>query len=155
MAQTQMSLNQEQTYTQKLLQIIEGKLKCNIWNREKYDEILELIVTEPQKSDKTSSYYYLVRKYEVLQCGDVKKIVKKRNSSDEDVKYYVCLEDMYSIVQKIHISIGHGGRDIMVKVTNRKYVNISNKALELYKELCEECQLKNVELLVKALLLNL
>ncbi|XP_071137215.1 KRAB-A domain-containing protein 2-like [Mytilus edulis] len=142
MAQAQMSLNQEQTYTQKLLQIIEGKLKCNIWNREKYDEILELIVTEPQKADKTSSYYYLVRKYEVLQCGDVKKIVKKRNSSDEDVKYYVCLEDMYSIVQKIHISIGHGGRDKMVKEANRKYANVSYEALELYKELCEECQLK-------------
>ncbi|CAG2255371.1 unnamed protein product [Mytilus edulis] len=84
MAQAQMSLNQKQTYTQKLLQIIEGKLKCNIWNREKYDEILELIVKEPQKEDKTSSYYYLVKKYEVLQCGDVKKIVKNAKIDSEE-----------------------------------------------------------------------
>ena len=62
MAQALMSLNQEQTYTQKLLQIIEGKSKCNIWNREKYQEIIQIITQEPSKEDKTNSYYYLVRK---------------------------------------------------------------------------------------------
>ena len=72
----------------------------------------------------------------------MQKIIKKRKSLDEDIKYNVCLEDMYNIVQRIHISIGHGGRDKMVKEANKKYANISSEALELFKELCEECQPK-------------
>ena len=38
MAQAQMCLRAEQNYTQKLEELIREKTKCNIWNREKYEE---------------------------------------------------------------------------------------------------------------------
>jgi hypothetical protein len=34
----------------------------------------------------------------------------------------------------------------MIKEANKKYANVSIEALELFKELCEECQLKKRKL---------
>jgi TRAP-type C4-dicarboxylate transport system substrate-binding protein len=51
-------------------------------------------------------------------------------------------QSLFYVVQKIHIATGHGGRDKMIKEANKKYANVSKEALELFKELCEECQLK-------------
>ena len=47
MAQAQMCLSAEQNYTQQLEELIREKTKWNIWNREKYEEIIHLISTEP------------------------------------------------------------------------------------------------------------
>jgi hypothetical protein len=68
------------------------------------------------------------------------------SSCEDDMKYYVCLEDMFNVVQNIHIAAGHGGRDKMIKEANKKYANVSIESLELFKELCEECQLKKRKL---------
>jgi predicted esterase len=45
-------------------------------------------------------------------------------------------------LHKFHIATGHGGRDKMIKEANTKYANVSKEALELFKELCEECHLR-------------
>jgi hypothetical protein len=47
-------------------------------------------------------------RYEELQCGDVTKIIKRRKSHDDEIKYMVCLEDMYCVVKKIHFAVGKG-----------------------------------------------
>jgi hypothetical protein len=57
-----MNLSAEQNYTQKLEELIREKTKCNIWNREKYEEIIHLISTEPKNEDKTNFYYYIIKK---------------------------------------------------------------------------------------------
>jgi hypothetical protein len=69
-------------------------------------------------------------------------------------KYYVCLEDMFKVVQKNHIATGHGGRDKMIKEANKKYANVSIEALELFKDLCEECQLKKRKLTSEGLVVK-
>jgi hypothetical protein len=61
---------------------------------------------------------------------------------------------MLNVVQKIHIATGHGGRDKMIKEANKKYANVSKEALELFKELCEECQLKKRKLASKGLVVK-
>jgi hypothetical protein len=49
---------------------------------------------------------------------------------------------MYSIVLRAHLNIGHGERDKMLKEVNKKYANVTRNVLNLFKEMCEECQLK-------------
>ena len=66
----------------------------------------------------------------MLQCGNVTKIIKRRKSHDDVIKYLVCLEDMYCVAKKIHFAVGHSGRNKMIKEA------------KLFKEQCEECQLK-------------
>jgi hypothetical protein len=44
--------------------------------------------------------------------------------------------------------------DKMIKEANKKYANVSIEALELFKELCEECQLKKRKLASKGLVVK-
>ena len=81
-------------------------------------------------------------RYEILQCGDVEKLIQKRSRPDEPPLYYVCIEDTFDVIKRAHVATGHGGRDRMMKELQRKYANITSKSLELYKSLCEECQKK-------------
>ncbi|KAK6178643.1 hypothetical protein SNE40_011172 [Patella caerulea] len=86
--------------------------------------------------------YYLLSKFEILQCGDVEKLIKKRATQDEEPVYYVCIEDTYDVVKRAHTATGHGGRDRMAKEVNKKYANITREALEIFKSYCQECQKK-------------
>jgi hypothetical protein len=61
---------------------------------------------------------------------------------------------MFYVVQKIHIATGHGGLDKMIKEANKKYANVSIEALKLFKELCEECQLKKRKFASKGLVVK-
>jgi hypothetical protein len=42
----------------------------------------------------------------------------------------------------------------MIKEANKKYANVSKEALELFKELCDECQLKKRKLASKGLVVK-
>ena len=81
-------------------------------------------------------------RYEVLQCGDVERLIKKRQTPDERPVYYVSIEDTFDVIKKAHIATGHGGRDRMTKHLNDKYANITRDALTLFKSYCAVCQEK-------------
>ena len=81
-------------------------------------------------------------RYEVLQCGDVEKLIRKRKDPAESPCYYTTLEDTFDVIRRAHTATWHGGRDRMMKKLQKKYANIPIKALELYKSLCVECQKK-------------
>ena len=49
---------------------------------------------------------------------------------------------MYDVIKKSHFSLNHAGRDKMQKELNRKYVNIPLQAINLFKSMCDECQLR-------------
>ena len=52
---------------------------------------------------------------EVLQCGDVAKLIKKRKSPDDRPVYYATIEDTDDIICKAHIATGNGSHDMMLK----------------------------------------
>ena len=90
----------------------------------------------------------------MLQCGDVEKLIKKRQSESDQILYYSYAEEVYSIVMRAHINTGHGGRDKMMKELNKKYANITRDVINLYKEMCEECQLKKRKVASKGLVIK-
>ena len=61
---------------------------------------------------------------------------------------------MYNIVMRAHINTGHGGRDRMLKEVNKKYANVTRDVLNLFKEMCEECQLKKRKIASKGLVVK-
>lgn len=77
-----------------------------------------------------------------MQCGDVEKLIKRRQDPEESPVYYVSIEDTFEVIMRVHLATGHGGRDRMTKEVNKKYANITREALELFKSFCEECQKK-------------
>ncbi|XP_063593853.1 KRAB-A domain-containing protein 2-like [Penaeus indicus] len=63
-----------------------------------------------------------------------------RNVRKSDVS--VILWQTFDVIKRAHIATEHGGRDRMIKELQRKYANITTKALELFRSLSEECQKK-------------
>ncbi|XP_041372812.1 KRAB-A domain-containing protein 2-like [Gigantopelta aegis] len=86
--------------------------------------------------------YYLLSKFEILQCGDVEKLIKKCVNPRGNPVYYVSIEETYDVVSRAHIATGHGDRDRMTKEINKKYANITRDVLNLFKSYCHECQKK-------------
>ncbi|XP_076038319.1 KRAB-A domain-containing protein 2-like [Oratosquilla oratoria] len=98
--------------------------------------------------------YYLLEKYEVLQCGPTEKLIKRRSTRQESPLYYVSIEETFDVVKSAHISTGHGGRDRMLKELQKKYANIPTKAVELFKSLCQECQKKRKRPMTKGVVVR-
>lgn len=123
--------------------------------KEEYFQIIEDIrTTSERKNTKSHHQYYLLSKYEVLQCGDVEKLIKKRQTPDETPVYYVSIEDTYDIVKRAHVATGHGGRDRMTKELQVKYANIQRDTVELFKSLCQECQKKRKRPMTKGVVVK-
>ena len=93
-------------------------------------------------------------RFDVIQCGDIEKLIKKRQAITDPILYYAFAEEMYSIVLRSHLNTGHGGRDKMLKEVNKKYANVTRDVLKLFKEMCEECQLKKRKIASKGLVVK-
>ena len=81
-------------------------------------------------------------RYEVFQCGDIERLIKRRTTQDQPPVYYAYIENMYDIIHRAHIATGHGGRDRMLKHLGPKYANITRDCIELFKSYCKACQEK-------------
>ena len=81
---------------------------------------------------KTSRQYYILGRYKILQCGDVEKLIRKRDNLAEDPVYFVNMDEMYDIIKRAHISSGHGGCDKMIQCLSR-YADITRESIELFK----------------------
>ena len=86
--------------------------------------------------------------------GDVEKLIKKRQSLTDPILYYAYAEEIYSIIMRAHLNTGHGGRDKMLKEVNKKYANVTRHTLNLFKQMCEECQLKKRKIASKGLVVE-
>ncbi|GFO30073.1 hypothetical protein PoB_005657800 [Plakobranchus ocellatus] len=52
-----------------------------------------------------------VERCEVLQCGPIEKLIKRRSTRQESPLYYVSIEQTFDDVKSANISTGRGGRD--------------------------------------------
>ncbi|XP_076049296.1 KRAB-A domain-containing protein 2-like [Oratosquilla oratoria] len=109
--------------------------------KEQYNKIIAELTATDTSAKKTPHEYYLLKKYEVLKCGEVLKLIRRRNTNEEPI-YFAKLEDTYDIIKHAHIATGHGGRNKMVKELTKKYANITHDTISIYKSLCIECQRK-------------
>ena len=110
-----------------------------------YDEFPETVnelITSQETKDKCSRQYYLIKKYELLNCGDTQKLIRKRKDENSEPVYFVFIEETFSILKRAHILTGHGGRDKMIKNLSQKYANITQESINLFKAGCIECQKK-------------
>jgi len=76
-----------------------------------------------------------------MKVCNVERLVVPINEGNQ-IKYYVHNEELFNILHKTHLSIGHGGRSRMEHELNNKYKNITREAIMLYLNLCESCQKK-------------
>jgi len=120
-----------------------GKSKKFLLSRIEYEKIIqELKEASSITTKKTRRQYSLMEKYEILECGDVEKLIRKRVSKESAPVYFVAIEDTHQVLNRAHLATGHGGRDRMHKYLSEKYANVQLESIELFKSFCLPCQEK-------------
>lgn len=52
-------------------------------------------------------------------------------------------EEIFTVIHEAHLSIGHGGRNRILKELKKKYKNITTEVVMIYLNLCESCKKKS------------
>lgn len=73
---------------------------------------------------------------------DNHKLIVPLKAGETKIIYYVKNEELYNIMYKAHIKIGHGGRTRMINELQNKFKNITYKVVTLFLSLCVQCQTK-------------
>ena len=118
----------EEKFTRELFKRYEVNKKYLIPKTRYYDIIDSSKSAAAGVNKKSRNDYYLMSRYDVLLCGDVWKLIKKRNSPDETPLYFVTIEDTFDVIKRAHVSTGHGGRERMLKEVQKKYANVTSAA---------------------------
>ncbi|KAL1516546.1 hypothetical protein ABEB36_000452 [Hypothenemus hampei] len=111
-------------------------------SKEKYCALIEEVKNAKLSNKKSSRMHWLLKHYDVLSVKDSEKLIVPLNNKSVNVIYYVHDDELFNILQDIHTSTGHGGRDRMMKKTTEKYKNIVRTEISLYINLCAPCQMK-------------
>ncbi|XP_041347189.1 KRAB-A domain-containing protein 2-like, partial [Gigantopelta aegis] len=114
---------------------------------------LRLLASCWKPPKKSPSQFYLLKKYELLQCGDVQKLIRKKLNQEHPL-YFATIEETFDIIKRTYIATGHGGRDKMIKEINKKYANITQDAITLFKSMCIECQRKRKRTTTKGIVVK-
>ncbi|XP_068240320.1 KRAB-A domain-containing protein 2-like [Palaemon carinicauda] len=120
-------LDLEAHFWEELFQRSEGK-KSVLLPKEQYNEIISELTALDKSGKKMPHEYYLLKKYEILRCGDVLKLIRIRTANLDPI-YFATLEDTFDIIKRAHIATGHGGRNKMVKESSKKYADITHDAM--------------------------
>lgn len=107
-----MSAVSEEEFKLKLNAYIqESKSNTFTLTPEKYNELLSDIKVSLSKRRQgellTSLDYRRIKRYDILTIGDVEKLIKKRTSSEDEIKYFCHIDELYEIIHKAHIDTGH------------------------------------------------
>ena len=114
-----------------------------LFTRDEYYTFLTKVKASKNKtSHKTPEDYQRLARYDTVQIGSVEKLVVPVKNERDQIIYYTYLEEIFDIVHETHISIGHGGRNRMIKELKSKYKNITKELTVIYLDLCQPCQKK-------------
>ena len=123
----------ENTFRAQVEQLRASDTKIGLLSKEEYFNLIEeLKVAASTDKSKTRRQYYILKRYEVFQCGDIEKLIKKRNEANGEVQtvYFAHIDELYDIVKRAHTSTGHGGRDKMMKTLSSKYANVTREVFQ-------------------------
>ena len=61
------------------------------------------------------------------------------------MKSYLPVEEIYNVIEAVHLAAGHGGRDRLKMETVRKYANVTTEMINTFISMCETCQQKKTK----------
>ncbi|XP_063369623.1 KRAB-A domain-containing protein 2-like [Cydia amplana] len=115
------------------------------WTAEKVFEVMNNIrkarVTESSNQPRTSMDYYWLSKYDIMKIENKECLIFKRKTLKDPTICIVPKNEYFSILEEVHISCGHGGRDKMTQAIKSKFY-IPKKAVEIFVSHCPICETK-------------
>lgn len=124
------------------IKLVKGK-NTQLFTRDEYNLFLKKVqVAKDKTANKTPEEYQRLSRYDIVKTRTVQKLIVPVKNEREPIKYYCYLEETFDIIHETHISMGHGGRNRILKALKKKYKNITKQCVALYLSLCEQCQKK-------------
>ena len=65
----------------------------------------------------------MLERYDVVQTGNTVKFIYPVATGRSSIKYYVQKEDISDVSRDVHLAIGLGGQNQMIKEIQTKYKN--------------------------------
>lgn len=109
---------------------------------ERYEMLINEVIATKNAPKRKPRDYWLLKRYDVLVVQNKNNLIFPVKSEVNRVLYYVKDSDLFDILHSVHVSIGHGGRDRMLKELSSRYKNVTRKDAEIFLQLCEPCQQK-------------
>uniref|UniRef100_A0A1B6DP93 Integrase zinc-binding domain-containing protein n=1 Tax=Clastoptera arizonana TaxID=38151 RepID=A0A1B6DP93_9HEMI len=113
----------------------------NVLTKDKYQQLINEVETAANTDKKTPLQQRCLKRFGVIDIGGVKKLVAA-GERNEDIKYYLTVDELYDVIDAAHGAVGHGGRDRMLAETSKKYANITKEEIQLYLSMCQVCHMK-------------
>ena len=110
----------------------------NIMTRDTYCKLLAEVEEAKSAVKKTSLQYRRLKRFDVLETGEVKKLIAK----GETVRYFLPAEEIFDVIESAHVATEHGGRNRLKKEVSRKYANVTIEVINIFLSVCETCQKK-------------
>ncbi|KAE9521954.1 hypothetical protein AGLY_017646 [Aphis glycines] len=136
-------MSHSELFYEKLKSIYDNQDKKKPWSQEDYDKALNEINDAKlnRGKTKTQNQYYLCRKYDLIEVGNIKHIILKPKTKTENIIYVVPYENYFEKIEESHKATGHGGRDKVEQYLKNKY-NIPRIAVQIFINLCTTCNKK-------------
>lgn len=115
------------------------------WTAERVLEVMNNLrkarVTVSLNQPKTSMDYYWLSKYDIMKMDNEEFLIFKRKTLKDPIIRIVPRNQYFTILEEVHISCGHGGRDKMTQAIKSKFY-IPKKAVEIFVSHCPTCETK-------------
>ncbi|KAK9502423.1 hypothetical protein O3M35_011205 [Rhynocoris fuscipes] len=134
----------EVKYNAILYNLLEGKCKNSLMlTKSAYQAKIDKVKESKSKvTQKLPDDYQRLRRYDVIQLDDGTERLIVPKKGDEPMKLYVHIDEVFHILHRTHITIGHAGRNRMAEALCDNYRNITREMIKVYLALCRVCQTK-------------
>lgn len=125
-----------------------------IMEPEEYNAVMQEVKKLRKKKDPTSEQIRYLQCYNIKIVGLRERLYmpKAPRGFPKYDRYFVHTEEIFDILQSIHESTKHSSRQIMHRIVDTKYVNITHDMINKYVSLCRKCQRKKQSLRVKRMM---
>ncbi|KAK4880579.1 hypothetical protein RN001_008725 [Aquatica leii] len=65
----------------------------------------------------SSKQYRRLKRYDLLNIGQDEKLIAKRYTDNDDIRFYVYLDQLFDIIHAAHINTGHKREKVLKNIT--------------------------------------
>ena len=118
-------------------------LSSSFLSTEKYLWIIHRLkaLNSGDVAKKEAKDYRLLKHYDIEEIRTPNKVIERLFRPGTNL-IFVTKAELFNVIHEMHLLAGHGARDVMFHKAKEKYANVTREVLQLYTNLCEDCQLK-------------
>lgn len=117
---------------------------CFYLSKLQYSNLIKEVLEAKQKTKgKQCIDYRRLKRFDVVNITNEDKLIVPVKPGETNVQFYVNNDELFDIIQDVHIRCGHVGRTRMLKELQQQYKNVTYEVVMLYLNMCKQCQQKH------------